>query len=57
LYSGPNAPPIAVFRQFSQATPIGPAHGALEYSFTDGLFLLEALLALNLNRWLDLNPE
>lgn len=54
---GPNTPPIAVYRKFSQATPIGPSHGTLEYNFTDGLFLLQALLALNLNRWLDWNME
>jgi len=53
LYVGPNTPPIAVYCRYAQATPIGPSHGTLEYSFTDELFLLEALLALNLNRWLD----
>ncbi|KAH0827011.1 hypothetical protein J3R83DRAFT_4680 [Lanmaoa asiatica] len=57
LYAGPNTPPIAVYRQFPQATLIGPTHGTLEYNFTDGLFLLEILLALNLNRWLDWNSE
>ncbi|KAF9218305.1 hypothetical protein BS17DRAFT_106945 [Gyrodon lividus] len=55
LYAAPNTPPIAVYHQFPQATPIGPAHGTLEYDFTDWLFLLEALLALNINRWLDWN--
>jgi hypothetical protein len=57
LYAGPNTPPIAAYRHFPQATPIGPSHGTLEYNFTDGLFLLEVLLALNLNRWLDWNLE
>ncbi|KAF8557338.1 hypothetical protein OG21DRAFT_1407475 [Imleria badia] len=57
LYAGPNTPPIAVYRQFSQATPIGPTHGTLEYNFTDRLFLLQVLLALSLNRWLDWNSE
>ncbi|KAG8217896.1 hypothetical protein J3R82DRAFT_6062 [Butyriboletus roseoflavus] len=57
LYVGPNTQPIAVYRSFSQATPIGPSHGTLEYNFTDGLFLLQVLLALNLNRWLDWNEE
>ncbi|KIJ16741.1 hypothetical protein PAXINDRAFT_74392, partial [Paxillus involutus ATCC 200175] len=53
LYATPNTQPIAVYHQFSQATPIGPTHGTLEYNFTEWLFLLEALLALNINRWLD----
>lgn len=57
LYVGPNTHPIAVYRSFPQATPIGPTHGTLEYNFTDGLFLLQTLLALNLNRWLDWNDE
>ncbi|KIK97404.1 hypothetical protein PAXRUDRAFT_226903 [Paxillus rubicundulus Ve08.2h10] len=55
LYAAPNTQPIAVYHQFSQATPIGPSHGTLEYNFTDCLFLLEALLALNINRWIDWN--
>ncbi|KIJ68938.1 hypothetical protein HYDPIDRAFT_80777 [Hydnomerulius pinastri MD-312] len=55
LYAAPNTPPIAMYGKFSQTTPIGPSHGTLEYNFTDGLFLLESLLALNLNRWLDWN--
>lgn len=57
LYAGPDTPPIAAYRRFPQATPIGPSHGTLEYSFTDGLFLLQVLLTLNLNRWLDWNLE
>ncbi|KAI9570420.1 hypothetical protein HD554DRAFT_2018200 [Boletus coccyginus] len=57
LYAGPDTPPIAAYRHFPQATPIGPSHGTLEYSFTDGLFLLQVLLTLNLNRWLDWNLE
>ncbi|KAF8843622.1 hypothetical protein BDN67DRAFT_139349 [Paxillus ammoniavirescens] len=55
LYAAPNTQPIAVYHQFSQVTPIGPTHGTLEYNFTEWLFLLEALLALNINRWLDWN--
>ncbi|KAF8121917.1 hypothetical protein EV363DRAFT_1405295 [Boletus edulis] len=57
LFAGPNTPPIAVYRHFPQATPIGPSHGTLKYNFTDGLFLLEVLLSLNLNRWLDWNLD
>ncbi|OAX39193.1 hypothetical protein K503DRAFT_104550 [Rhizopogon vinicolor AM-OR11-026] len=52
LFAAPNMK-IAFFRWFSQQTPIGPSHGTLEYSFSHDLLLLEALLALNLNRWLD----
>jgi hypothetical protein len=44
---------IAFFQRFSQQTPIGPSHATLEYYFSHDLLLLEALLALNLNRWLD----
>lgn len=52
LFSGPNTR-IAKFQKLSQATPIGPSHGTLQYSFSHDLLLLEALIALNLNRWLD----
>ncbi|KAG1782780.1 hypothetical protein EV702DRAFT_1176955 [Suillus placidus] len=52
LFSGPNTR-IAKFQKLSQATPIGPSHGTLQYSFSHDLLLLEALVALNLNRWLD----
>jgi hypothetical protein len=44
---------IAVFRRFAQATPIGPSHGMLHYTFSHDPLLLEALLALCLNRWID----
>ncbi|KAG2147118.1 hypothetical protein BD769DRAFT_1625035 [Suillus cothurnatus] len=44
---------IARFQKLSQATPIGPSHGILQYSFSHDLLLLEALVTLNLNRWLD----
>ncbi|KAG0705016.1 hypothetical protein DFH29DRAFT_908421 [Suillus ampliporus] len=52
LFAGPNTS-IAIFQRISQATPIGPSHGTLQYNFSHDLLLLEALLALNLNRWLD----
>ncbi|KAJ8597905.1 hypothetical protein M405DRAFT_2050 [Rhizopogon salebrosus TDB-379] len=52
LFAAPNVK-IAFFQRFSQQTPIGPSHGTLEYYFSHDLLLLEALLALNLNRWLD----
>ncbi|KAI5124491.1 hypothetical protein M0805_003018 [Coniferiporia weirii] len=46
---------IAFFRKYDQATPVGPSHGFLQYTFTQSTLLLEAILALCLNRWLDLN--
>ncbi|KAH7922827.1 hypothetical protein BV22DRAFT_1016570 [Leucogyrophana mollusca] len=52
LYAHPNVR-IAYFRKFFQATPIGASHAYFEYSFDHPLLLLEALLALSLNRWLD----
>ncbi|KAG1756480.1 uncharacterized protein EDB91DRAFT_1325517 [Suillus paluster] len=52
LFAAPNTR-IAMFQKLTQATPIGPSHATLQYSFSHDLLLLEALLALNLNRWLD----
>ncbi len=54
LYSGPNTR-LACFRRFRQPreTPVGPAHALLQYSFDDDRLMLEALLALSLNRWID----
>ncbi|KAH7889254.1 hypothetical protein F5I97DRAFT_1934201 [Phlebopus sp. FC_14] len=51
-----NTMPIAVFRKFAQETPspLGPLLGKLEYGFADAPFLLEVILTLSLNRWLDL---
>ncbi|KAL5511530.1 hypothetical protein ACEPAH_4747 [Sanghuangporus vaninii] len=46
---------IASFRTVDQATPLGPAHGFLQYNFVQPALLLEALLALSLNRWLDMH--
>ena len=46
---------IASFRTVEQATPLGPAHGFLQYNFVQPALLLEALLALSLNRWLDMH--
>ncbi|KAG6330628.1 hypothetical protein ID866_8464 [Astraeus odoratus] len=53
LWAGPTQ--IAVFDKFIYQTPTGPSHATLSYNFTDSLFLLEALVTLNLNRWLDMN--
>ncbi|KAI6103552.1 hypothetical protein F5141DRAFT_1204323 [Pisolithus sp. B1] len=54
LWAGPNAQ-IAIFHKFQHSTPVGMSHATLQYCFTDGLLLIEALVTLNLNRWLDLN--
>ncbi|KAI6036067.1 hypothetical protein BKA83DRAFT_12310 [Pisolithus microcarpus] len=53
-YEGPNAQ-IAIFHKFQHSTPVGMSHATLQYCFTDALLLLEALVTLNLNRWLDLD--
>ncbi|PAV24328.1 btb poz domain btb2 [Pyrrhoderma noxium] len=46
---------IAFFRKIDQQTPVGPAHGFLQYTFTQPFLLLESLLALCLNRWMDVH--
>jgi hypothetical protein len=52
LYTEPDRR-IAIFRRFVQLTPVGPSHAVLQYAFNNDLLLLEALLALCLNRWID----
>jgi len=52
LFTAPNTR-IAIFRRFAQLTPVGPSHGVLQYAFSHDLLLLEALLALCFNRWID----
>ncbi|KAH8117516.1 hypothetical protein DFH11DRAFT_1687498 [Phellopilus nigrolimitatus] len=37
------------------ATPVGPSHAFLQYTFAQPALLLEALLALSVNRWIDAN--
>jgi len=56
LYAGSDKP-IAVFRRFSQpqSTAVGPAHGLFQYSFTRDNLLVESLVALCINRWIDLH--
>ncbi|EIN07814.1 hypothetical protein PUNSTDRAFT_144334 [Punctularia strigosozonata HHB-11173 SS5] len=44
---------VAMFRRQIQNTPVGPSHAAFFYTFDNDLWLLEALAALSLNRWLD----
>jgi len=55
LYAGSDKP-IAVFRRFPQPQPtaIGPAHGLFQYSFNRDNLLIESLVALCINRWIDL---
>ena len=56
LYAGSDKP-IAVFRRFPQPQPtaIGPAHGLFQYSFNRDNLLTESLVALCINRWIDLH--
>jgi hypothetical protein len=53
LYAAPNMQ-IAAFRRYSHETAVGPSHGLFQYTFNNDLLLVEALLALCLNRWIDL---
>ncbi|KAF8232310.1 hypothetical protein L208DRAFT_1272732 [Tricholoma matsutake] len=53
LFAAPNVQ-IAAFRRCSHATVVGPSHGLLRYTFSQDLLLVEALLSLCLNRWIDL---
>ncbi|KAH6918998.1 hypothetical protein BKA70DRAFT_37586 [Coprinopsis sp. MPI-PUGE-AT-0042] len=46
---------IAVFRRYAHATPIGPSHGLCQYTFVDEPLLVDALLALCINRWIDIH--
>ncbi|KAF9036674.1 hypothetical protein BJ165DRAFT_594591 [Panaeolus papilionaceus] len=54
LYAAQNMR-IAVFTRITQATAIGPSHGHLQYTFVHDTLLIEALVALCLNRWIDLH--
>ncbi|XP_006458495.1 hypothetical protein AGABI2DRAFT_200165 [Agaricus bisporus var. bisporus H97] len=47
---------IALFRKYNnQNTPVGPTHGLIQYTFSKDILLLEALLSLLLNRWIDMH--
>jgi len=46
---------IALFRKYNQLTAIGPSHGLIQYTFSNDVLLIEVLLALLLNRWIDMN--
>lgn len=45
---------IAAFRRYAHETAVGPSHGLFQYTFKNDLLLVEALIALCLNRWIDL---
>jgi len=44
---------IASYRRSNQNTPVGPSYAFLSYIFNNDYLLLEALIALSINRWLD----
>ncbi|KAF8959076.1 hypothetical protein BDZ97DRAFT_1906324 [Flammula alnicola] len=54
LYASQNMR-IACFRRFTHATVIGPSHALLQYTFTQDWLLIEALVALCVNRWIDVH--
>ncbi|KAL4253919.1 hypothetical protein ABKN59_003087 [Abortiporus biennis] len=53
LYAGPTKC-IGEFRRLAKSTPIGPSYALLQYTFDDDSLMLYALLALSLNRWIDI---
>ncbi|KAF9533439.1 hypothetical protein CPB83DRAFT_845262 [Crepidotus variabilis] len=56
LYAHSNRP-IGAFRRFpkTKSTAVGPSHAHFQYSFNHDLLLTEALVALCINRWIDLH--
>jgi len=52
LYKG-SSEKLATFCYSSSPSPVGPTHAFMRYIFQNEALLLEALLALALNRWLD----
>jgi len=52
LYLIPHTP-IARFRREYEDTPVGPSYAYLQFCFDSDRLLLEALLALCINRWVD----
>ncbi|PFH52424.1 hypothetical protein AMATHDRAFT_74215 [Amanita thiersii Skay4041] len=54
LYTAQNMR-IAVFRRYARQTVVGPSHGLFQYTFNHDNLLLESLLALCLNRWIDVH--
>ncbi|KIM80798.1 hypothetical protein PILCRDRAFT_9233 [Piloderma croceum F 1598] len=53
LYMVPHTP-IARFRREYEETPVGPSYAYLQFCFDNDLLLLEAMLALCVNRWMDM---
>jgi hypothetical protein len=45
---------VGMFRHQMQQTPLGPSHAVFYYTFDNDQWLVEALAALCLNRWMDL---
>ncbi|KAJ7109230.1 hypothetical protein C8R44DRAFT_635324 [Mycena epipterygia] len=55
LYSlNPSVVRIAAFRRYAEETPVGRSTGLLQYTFAHDQLLLYSLLALSLNRWVDM---
>ncbi|KII89003.1 hypothetical protein PLICRDRAFT_592850 [Plicaturopsis crispa FD-325 SS-3] len=52
LLSGPNTR-IGMFQRYHQETPVGPSYAMFKYTFVNESLLLEALISLSLNRWMD----
>ena len=46
---------IAAFRRLTQPTAIGPSYAFVQYTFNHDPLLIEALLALCVNRWIDIH--
>ncbi|KAJ7694218.1 hypothetical protein B0H17DRAFT_932258 [Mycena rosella] len=45
---------VAAFRRYAEETPVGRSTGLLQYTFAQDGLLLYSLLALSLNRWVDM---
>lgn len=53
LFTVQNNQRIATYRRCLQNTPIGPSYAFMSYLFNNEHLLLESLIALCLNKWLD----
>lgn len=45
---------IAAFRRCITSTVVGPSHGLLQYKFSHQQLLVESLVSLCINRWMDM---
>ncbi|EMD34454.1 hypothetical protein CERSUDRAFT_158940 [Gelatoporia subvermispora B] len=45
---------VATFRRVNQQTPVGPSYALMEYVIDNEALLLESLVALCINRWVDM---